>query len=91
MLPRDIEFEWSGTKAAGNLKKHGDSFDEAETMFDDNHAYIQEDEPHSDDEPREIIIGYSEHNRLLMVSFVQRAVNPIRLISARPVTEGAKN
>lgn len=86
MFPRDIEFEWSGTKAASNLKKHGVSFDEAETVFDDDHAYIQEDELHSDDEPREIIVGYSEHNRLLMISFAQRAVNRIRLISARPVT-----
>ncbi len=83
MIPRNVEFEWSETKAAGNLKKHGVSFEEAETAFDDGHAYIQDDELHSDEEPREVLIGYSAHNRLLVVSFVQRAHDRIRIISTR--------
>jgi len=83
VLPRDIEFEWSSTKAASNLKKHGVSFDEAETAFDDEFAYIFDDEGHSDEEPREILIGYSMTNRLMYVSFIQRASDQIRIISAR--------
>jgi uncharacterized DUF497 family protein len=30
-----IEFEWDQNKAASNLLKHGVSFDEAKTVFDD--------------------------------------------------------
>ena len=87
MVPRNVEFEWSVWKAAGNLKKHGVSFDEAASAFDDSHAYIQDDELHSDEEPREVLIGYSARNRLLVISFVQRVHNPIRIISARIATQ----
>jgi uncharacterized protein len=37
------------------------------------------------DEQREIIIGHSRKNRLLLVSFTERS-NSIRIISARTVT-----
>ncbi len=96
MTQPTIEFEWSTDKAAHNLKKHGVSFVEATTVFDDEQAYIQADELHSDQEPREIIIGYSERNRLLIVSFVQRADERIRItpalacgasVNARQVTQ----
>ena len=83
MDKRDIEFEWSAQKAKSNLKKHGVSFNEAKTVFDDEHAYIFDDETHSDDEPRELVIGYSNRNRLLIVSFIERLLNYIRIISAR--------
>ncbi len=86
MTAPSIEFEWDPIKAESNLKKHGVGFDEAETVFDDDHAYIQADELHSDDEPREWLIGYSVRNRLLIVSFVQRANDRIRIISARTAT-----
>ncbi len=56
-------------------------------MFDDDNAYIQPDELHSGDEPREWLVGYSAQNRLLIVSFVQRAHDRIRIISARTVTK----
>ena len=82
----EVELEWSKEKAARNLKKHGVSFEEAVTVFDDSHAYTQIDEPHADDEPREVIIGYSRHNRLLIVAFIERAPDRLRVISARPVT-----
>ena len=83
MAERHIEFAWSDHKAAANLKKHGVSFDEAETAFDDEHALIIPDEIHSDDEPREVLIGYSTRHRLLFISFVQRADDSLRIISAR--------
>ncbi len=83
MLPQNIEFEWSIEKATTNLKKHSVSFEEAATVFDDEFAMIFEDEWHSDAEPREILIGYSTSHRLLFISFIQRASNPVRIISAR--------
>jgi len=86
MTNRDIEFEWSSAQAASNLKKHGVSFVEAETVFDDPHANIKEDDLHSDRESREIIIGYSERKRLLMVAFIPLTEWLVRIISARRAT-----
>jgi uncharacterized DUF497 family protein len=80
-----MEFEWNESKANANLKKHGVSFEEAKTVFDKPIAVIFDDEAHSTDERREIIIGHSRKNRLLLVSFTERS-NFIRIISARPVT-----
>jgi uncharacterized DUF497 family protein len=64
------------------LKKHGVDFEEAETVFDDPYARIIYDPDHSVEENREIIIGQSDRNRLLYVSFTARG-NVIRIISAR--------
>jgi uncharacterized protein len=80
-----MEFEWDTSKAASNLNKHGVSFEEAQTVFDNPLAFIFEDEAHSITEHREIIIGHSHRNRLLLVSFTERP-NAIRIISARLVT-----
>jgi uncharacterized protein len=80
-----MEFEWDDTKAAINLRKHGISFEEAKTLFDNPLALIFDDEAHSIDERREIIIGHSQNSRLLLVSFTERS-NVIRIISARLAT-----
>ncbi len=48
-----IEFEWDPAKADSNRRKHRVSFDEAESVFDDDLASIQEDERHSEVEQRE--------------------------------------
>jgi uncharacterized DUF497 family protein len=79
-------FEWDAGKAATNATKHGVSFDEASTVFDDVRAVIFDDEGHSSDETRELIIGRSVTDRLLIVSFVERPGQRIRLISARMAT-----
>lgn len=80
-----MEFEWDETKAAINLKKHGVNFQEATTVFENPLAIIFDDEEHSIDENREIIIGHSRNNRLLLVSYPERP-NAIRIISARLAT-----
>jgi len=77
-----MQFEWNPLKAATNLKKHGVSFEEAKTVFDNPLAVIFDDEAHSIDELREIIIGHSQRNRLLLVVFTERS-NSIRIISTR--------
>jgi len=81
-----LRFEWDKPKAARNLQKHGVSFDEASTVFHDVLARIFDDEDHSQHEAREIIIGHSVNGKLLVVSFTERAVNNLRIISARPAT-----
>ena len=82
-----VKFEWDKDKAASNLKKHGVSFEEASTVFDDPLANIFDDEDHSADERREIIIGHSNQNRLLLTCFIERAENIIRIFSARLATK----
>ena len=78
-------FEWDETKAAANLAKHKVSFDEAQTVFDDPLFIIFADPDHSLDEERCIILGESDRNRLLVVSFTERE-GATRLISSRTAT-----
>ncbi|KJH72575.1 BrnT family toxin [Aliterella atlantica] len=80
-----MEFEWDRQKATTNFKKHGVSFEEARTVFDNPLAVIFDDEAHSIDEPREIIIGHSQQNRLLLIAFTERS-SSIYIISARLAT-----
>ncbi|PHM11246.1 BrnT family toxin [Nostoc sp. 'Peltigera malacea cyanobiont' DB3992] len=80
-----MEFEWDELKATANLTKHDVSFEEAKTVFDNVLAVIFDDEAHSVGEKREIIIGHSQNNRLLLISFTERS-NTIRIISARLTT-----
>jgi uncharacterized protein len=81
-----LEFQWDPKKAASNRRKHGVSFEEASTVFGDPTAFIFEDQAHSADEEREIIIGHSERKRLLLVSFTMRG-EAIRIFSARRATK----
>ena len=78
-------YEWDPEKARRNLREHGVSFEEAATVFLDPLALTYPDPDHSDEEDREITIGYSTRQRLLFVSHVQRR-NRIRIISARQAT-----
>jgi len=78
-------FEWDETKALSNQQKHGVSFEEAATVFANPLAAIFDDPDHSQDEPREIIVGHSDRNRMLIVSFTERG-GAVRIISARVAT-----
>jgi hypothetical protein len=80
-----MQFEWDSAKATTNLSKHGVSFDEAKTVFDDPHYVDFYDPDHSDGEHRYIIIGQSQHGRLLMVSYTETN-DTIRIISSRELT-----
>ena len=73
-------------KASRNIEKHGISFDEASTVFDNPLAVIFNDREHSTGEEREIILGHSIQERLLIVSFTEREPDIIRIISARLAT-----
>lgn len=85
----DLRFEWHLQKAATNKTKHGVSFEEALTVFSDPLARIFDDLYHSTTEAREIIIGHSLNQRLLVVCFAERG-NTVRLFSARKVTRGER-
>lgn len=80
-----MKFVWDTTKSIANLQKHRVSFEEAETVFNDPLAVTVNDQRHSEAELREIIIGHSDFDRLLFISFTERSED-IRLISAREAT-----
>ncbi len=79
----ELIFEWDKKKAKINFKKHNIDFEEAKTVFYNPLSKIFDDEIHSIKERREIIIGHSSKNRLLIVIFNEREQNSIRIISAR--------
>jgi uncharacterized DUF497 family protein len=81
-----MKFQWDPNKATANLRKHGVSFEEAVTVFKDPLALIFDDEEHSEEEHREIIIGISMLSRLLLVCFVERDEDVVRVITARRAT-----
>ena len=81
-----LRFEWDNKKSVANLQRHHVSFDEASTVFDNPLAVIFDDEDHSVNEHREIIIGHSIINHLLVVSFTERTEDVIHIISARLAT-----
>ena len=81
---RNIQFEWDARKAVANLKKHGVSFDQARTVFFDEHAKLIDDPDHSDGEDRFVLLGLSSSLKVLLVCHCYREEgNVIRIISAR--------
>ncbi len=84
-----VEFEWDENKAAANLSKHGVSFDEAKTVFDDPLFVDFYDPDHSYDVHRYMIIEQSQPGRLLIVSYAERET-VIRLMSPREVRRGER-
>jgi uncharacterized protein len=83
----DIMFEWDEAKARQNVRKHGVSFEEAQTVFLDDHAIRFFDPDHSSAEDRFIMFGMSFKLRILVVCHCyQESDTVIRIISARKAT-----
>ena len=81
-------FEWDEEKNKINKIRHGVSFQDAETVFDDENAVLLFDEQHSASEERFTIIGLDLHYRELTVCHCYRENrNVIRIISARKATK----
>jgi len=79
-----LSFEWDRRKEATNRRKHGVSFEEARTVFFDEHARLIADPDHSDEEDRFVLLGLSSRLRLLVVCHCYREDRKtIRIISAR--------
>jgi uncharacterized DUF497 family protein len=86
-----MKFDWDPRKAELNLKKHKISFEEAMAVFFDPLAKITGDPDHSDDEHRQILIGYSHTRKLLFVIHVfHESKEIVRIISARKATKREK-
>jgi len=82
-----LAFDSDKEKSALNQKKHGISFEEAQTVFLDENALMIHDPDHSDDEDRFILLGLSVKFRVLVVCHCYRKSNEIiKIISARKAT-----
>jgi uncharacterized protein len=67
-----IAFAWDDAKASVNYDKHGVTFEEARSVFHDEHARLIADPDHSEDEDRFIILGISLKPSLLVVCHCYR-------------------
>ena len=77
-----LTFEWDSMKAGENLRRHGISFEEASTAFQDPLSRTIHDPDHSDEEDRFLLLGQTDRGRLVVVSHTERG-SRIRLINAR--------
>jgi len=75
-------FEWDRTKATANLRKHGVTFFDAKTAFDDPFSLTLRDPDHSVAEDRFLLIGSANSGKIVVVAHALRGEN-IRIISAR--------
>ncbi len=84
-----MEYEWDNNKAVANLAKHGVSFEEAKTVFDDPLYVDFYDPDHSYNEHRFILLGESTQGRLLFVSYMERN-DVMQIISAREAMQSER-
>ena len=83
-----MKFEWDSSKSSANVKKHGVSFAEAQTVFYDDFAVQFFDQEHSSSEDRLLLLGMSSEARLLLICHCERdAGEVVQLISARKATK----
>jgi uncharacterized DUF497 family protein len=81
---KQLHFDWDNPKNLSNKKKHGVSFEEAQSAFHDPNARLISDPDHSEHEDRFILLGISERLRILVVCHCYRQGDAlIRIISAR--------
>ncbi len=82
-----MRFTWDARKAASNARKHGVTFAEAASAFEDAQGACYPDTLHDE---RFVLIGYSRQQRLLYVVHAEVGTRTIRIISARRATSHEK-
>jgi uncharacterized protein len=83
-----LAFEWDPRKASSNRRKHGVSFEEATTVFDDPLVLLLLDQEHG--ESRIIAIGSADTGRILLVVSVDLETDVVRIVSARKATKSER-
>jgi uncharacterized protein len=78
--------EWDPAKDRRNQEKHGVSFREAATIFNDPLQWTVSDPDHSIEEHRFLTTGLSAKRRLLIVAHTEESDDRIRIINARQVS-----
>ncbi len=87
-----MRFEWDDRKALANRTKHGISFEEAITAFDDPFALIAVDTRHSTpSEERTWLIGAADIAVLVIVYTTREAGKVLRIINARRASRRERN
>lgn len=81
-MPRHIR--WNDAKAESNRRKHGITFYEAETIFDDPLLAIIDDVEHSAAEDRMLAIGVSRRGELVVVAYTVRNDEAWLIMARRP-------
>lgn len=84
-----MTFQWDARKSASNRRKHGVTFEDAVTVFLDPLALTFPDPDHSQNEDREITIGFTLKRQLVIVAHSSRG-RAIRVISARLATRSER-
>lgn len=84
-----LTFEWDQNKSETNERKHGFTFEEAKTVFNDPSAITITDPDHSSDEYHYIDIGFSSKGEVLVVWYTERNEN-IRIIGCRKATRSER-
>lgn len=82
----ELRFEWDPAKAQSNARKHGVSFEDANSAFWDEQGLLLRDPDHRSGEERLVLLGFTNSLRLLVVVHTSRDKNVIRIISARRAT-----
>jgi len=86
-----ITFDWDQAKARANERKHGVSFEEAQSVFYDEYARQFYDPEGSESEDRFLLLGMSNQARVLLVCHCERSQGDvIRIISARKATRNER-
>jgi uncharacterized DUF497 family protein len=85
-----VTFEWDSAKARANERKHGVSFEEAQSVFYDDFARQFYDPESSEAEDRFLMLGKSNRARVLLVCHCERSRDVIRIISARKATRSER-
>lgn len=81
-FPDPKEFQWDRGNVKKNWIKHNITTKESEEVFLDENLLFLQDEKHSKNEERFMIIGKTSKARMLSVIFTTRN-NKIRIVSAR--------
>ncbi len=85
-LKKPLEFQWDRGNIDKN-SKHNVTNEECEETFLDQRRVIFEDKKHSsEDESRYILLGQTNHGRLLYTAFVVRDIK-IRVVSSRDINK----
>ncbi len=85
---KPLRFSWDDKKNKTNQRKHGISFEEAQTVFFDENSIEYYDPDHSQDEDRFLMLGLSYQIRVLVVSYcILEDGSEIRIISSRKATK----
>ena len=88
---KKIIFEWDENKNQSNTKKHGVSFEEAQSVFFDDNAIQYWDDDYFNQEQRFLMLGMSNRYRILLIVHCYRENDStIRIISARKATNKEK-